>query len=474
MQLKIKKIFITTIFLIIGSILPDHSFATAKLRKGIQNENNNSALCPVYSKKDKVTQYKSYKRKQSLLRGLWMLSLFTVGNYSSLYYSPFSLTQIKSDNFNRTLLNFDQKNDSIAVVIRTWSEDAKTALVAAESALDQVNHLSELVIVTDQKSVDAVEQDLVGPLKELYGDKKKIKFIVEDSFLINGHIQQKYSKMMADKYTDAKYIAHLDSDAAITEWEDNCFLRDGKPINDYDLWDNLPDSVRQWRTGTAFLLGEEVNHEYSRVNQHVYPRELYKKIRDEIESIHGVSFKEMFTKYNLVGTGSDLRKVLNSTLISDFNAMGAFAHLKFPDLMYQLDLSTGEEWRKICTTQCNSRRWSNTCCDSFRREQIENAKNNVPIKAHLICSDYKEGHPCECINEKNGNTKKKRSLISQTNEVVKETHYFEPCNTSTNTAGFKCDNGYCYGSAIEDTCEKIINWFDQQKDRGQYPSCKCP
>ena len=484
MNHNLKQLFFIILLLLGQTYLPIDASATA-----VQRKNSNPSFIgdgdTSYSQEETKVRPFSYRNKRNASKAAWIIGLFALGNYSSLYFTPFqgnvsNISELPIEGIsknNSSAVVPIVKDDSISVVLRTWSEDAATALVAAESALTQIPHLLELVIVTDQGSTEAVQHELINPLNELIGKSdKKIKFIVEEPFLHNGHIQQKYSKMMADTYTNASYILHLDSDGAITNWEDDCFLRDKLPINEFDSWENLPDSVRQWREGTAFLLGVEKNdvkYEYSRVNQHVYPRQLYKMVRDELEKIHGVSFKELFTKFNLVGTGLDHRKINGSILISDFNILGAFADKL--GVMFSLNLGEGGKWRKICTTQCNARRWSNTCCDQFRHEQIENAKNHKPVKAHLVCDDYGEDHPCHCDNENNKINKGQRALLKKPNNQAPEgSQYFEPCITPTGTNGYKCGaEGYCYGSAIEDTCELITNWFDQQEDRSQFPDCKC-
>ena len=38
------------------------------------------------------------------------------------------------------------------------------------------------------------------------------KLVIEDAFLNDGHIQQKYSKLTADLHTEAEFILHIDSD----------------------------------------------------------------------------------------------------------------------------------------------------------------------------------------------------------------------------------------------------------------------
>ena len=178
----------------------------------------------------------------------------------------------------------------------------------------------------------------------------------------------------------------------------------------------------------------------------------------------------------MVGTGNHLRQKLGDYLISDFNLLGGASYYYFPETMFQLNLGEpGAAWRKICTTQCNSRRWSDKCCEVFRLEQIAAGQSGQPVSNHLECENYDSDHPCACETEKGKKRKKNPTKKNHTVSQNTQQEFYTPCTTQTNTTGFKClADGYCYGSVTEDTCEKIVEWFDRQENRKLYPDCKCP
>jgi hypothetical protein len=73
----------------------------------------------------------------------------------------------------------------------------------------------------------------------------------------------------------------------------------------------------------------QVLHEYSRSPLHVYPRALYKPAREHIEKVHGkgiVSFLQ-------TRVGKHTHEADEARLFSDFNYLGAYAHLVRPDLV---------------------------------------------------------------------------------------------------------------------------------------------
>ena len=243
---------------------------------------------------------------------------------------------------------------------------------------------------------------------------------------------------MADTYARGDYILHIDSDCVILKWDESCFRseEDGKPVNDFATYDqlrkatapNISDAawiegpnIRQWKNGTDFVLGLGTNgdnHEWSRLNQHVYPRELYPILRQRVEQVHNVSFHDSFLKLKMVGTFDDLRserqKGNNPVLVSDFNLLGATAFYFAPDLMFSKNLtSPGTAWRPICVSQCNARIYSKKCCQQWMHEEMlkidEGKGDKVP--AHLPkCKTFSKNQPCSCMKNRTQEILSQRSL----------------------------------------------------------------
>lgn len=208
-----------------------------------------------------------------------------------------------------------------------------------------------------------------------HGVDVPVKFFVEPKLLENGHIQQKYSKLTADTHTSAQYILHVDSDLWYHSWNEDCFFSptDHRPIVEFDSWDHLTPEVEQWRNGSERLLKLPVGaikFEYSRANQHVYPRSLYRGLRSYLETRHGKSFEKIFKETPLVGTNAHLvakraHGVSSALLVSDFNLIGAFAHYFAPRSVHFVNLgspSKDDPPHAECVSQCNLRLFSPKCC----------------------------------------------------------------------------------------------------------------
>jgi hypothetical protein len=112
----------------------------------------------------------------------------------------------------------------------------------------------------------------------------------------------------------------------------------GKPTLEYQTYAELADTgVNRWQNGTAFAVGHPIVFEYSRSNEHIYPRAAYAPARAHIEErFNGISFPDFLA----TRPGSRKGKVRadhrtleakylpkgerdNHALFSDFNYMGA-------------------------------------------------------------------------------------------------------------------------------------------------------
>ena len=352
-------------------------------------------------------------------------------------------------------------------------------------------NLNEMVVITDDKSGPMVKQTLPEALQKKAKDDPtlqpqlaKLKVIVEPTFLSRGQIQQTYSKMTSDLHTTSPYILHLDSDVYVTHWDDSCWLRQGLPVLEYQSFATLPEEVAVWRNGSEKLLQRSVEFEFSRRNQHVYPRELYGALRSHLEAKHKHSFADIFSTFRLVGRMHDHRKDANSTLVSDFNLMGAFAYYFRPELMEWVDLgSPGAQPLPLCIRQCNARLLSLECCQWFYKYS-EGA--HVDCKA---CGSLPEEHPCLCNNLR-VSERKKKDLIEAGKaqlaaaapaaaaavriDLASKRLWVKGCRMPSGTSGWQCQQSFCYGSQEGQSCKWIADYLREHGQREAADQCQCP
>lgn len=119
---------------------------------------------------------------------------------------------------------------------------------------------------------------------------------------------QQITKLMADTYSDADYILHMDSDTVFTrDVTPETFIVDGKPIIYYEPYSRV--GMEPWHPIVSEVLGWSPENEFMRRFPFVYPRWLYKRFRGFIEEKYFVPFDEYvssrpyrsFTEFNIVG-----------------------------------------------------------------------------------------------------------------------------------------------------------------------------
>jgi len=126
------------------------------------------------------------------------------------------------------------------------------------------------------------------------------------------YLGQQVTKLLADVFSDADYICHVDSDCVFfrpTSPVD--FIVDGKPrvlMQSYELVGrHCP-----WQQPTEQFLGCRVLDNFMRQQPFTFPRWLYAAMRGHALAMHGTDIESYVTGRPLRG-------------FSEFNALGAFA-----------------------------------------------------------------------------------------------------------------------------------------------------
>ncbi|CAM9442866.1 unnamed protein product [Ectocarpus sp. 4 AP-2014] len=244
----------------------------------------------------------------------------------------------------------------MSVMYRTFAGDASLFEMSIAGVIAHVSCAVEVVVVV-------VEADIA--LFEAIVDQFRSTapfpiHVVGEPELMNGHIQQKYSKLRADLYTQGDYILHMDSDVVI--FEDVTYShvfhleKPVLPFRRYRKEEGDPElkATTCWQLGTSRAIGEDVYHEFSVFNTHVYPRSMYPAARAFIEQHHGMPFVD-FMATRQGSCNAHLRDILKWTLdergvmFSDFNYIGAYLWYHMHDAVHWLAIdpydTEPDDWR---------------------------------------------------------------------------------------------------------------------------------
>lgn len=163
----------------------------------------------------------------------------------------------------------------------------------------------------------------------------------------DGYMFAMYTKMMADRYSDADMIMVLDSDHILLRPVSlDQFMQGGLPVIRYKHWTEDPsdpslvEGYRQWAPPTERLLGVALDRDYMRGPPFLFWRDTFLKTRLRIEEVTGLPF--MDAVYS--DRPYDYRQFLSHPKTNcDYEVLGCYA-TKFQPGRYALAHDNGEPW----------------------------------------------------------------------------------------------------------------------------------
>lgn len=140
------------------------------------------------------------------------------------------------------------------------------------------------------------------------------------------YLGQQVTKLMADRYSDADYICHVDSDCIFHRplTPEDLFL-DGKPRIVMTPYDRVPRGG-SWQRITSAFLGQDVRFDFMQQLPLVFPRSLYADLRQHTETLHRTDVESYVMAQPHRG-------------FSEFNALGALAYRSHRDTFTWVDSS---------------------------------------------------------------------------------------------------------------------------------------
>ncbi|CAN0000310.1 unnamed protein product [Ectocarpus sp. 6 AP-2014] len=218
----------------------------------------------------------------------------------------------------------------VTVMYRTFVGDAKLFNASIASVIEHVSSAFEVVVVVVEADVGFFES-IVQPFR--IAAPFPIRVIGEPE-LMDGKLQQKYSKLRADLYTEGDYILHLDSDAVV--FQDLSFAHMfhlGKPVLPFRRYEKNRGlegwtETMCWESGISSAIGEDVIHDFGVLNTHLYPRSMYPAAREFIEQHHEMPFVDFMASRRgscmHPGTETERTQDERALVFSDSNFVGAY------------------------------------------------------------------------------------------------------------------------------------------------------
>jgi len=132
-----------------------------------------------------------------------------------------------------------------------------------------------------------------------------------------GYFHQQWIKLNADKYSDADYILHIDSDSFVKGPCDVMdFFEGNKPVWLWSWYTDLGDTV-PWQAPTEKAVGATVDKEYMRTPVVIMDIRTYPSVRNKMAELHGDASGYIFeapvsgykfSEYNVAGYVADTQQ----------------------------------------------------------------------------------------------------------------------------------------------------------------------
>ena len=241
-----------------------------------------------------------------------------------------------------------------AIVLRTYWKDLPWFALALRSIVRFAHGFSEVVVAMPETSRAWFVRD-VDALEACRASDAKLVFVAT---VADDYLGQQITKLQADTFTDAEFIAHVDSDCIFNRPTTAAELvAGGRPRIVTCTLDEL-GRHHPWRAPTEAFLGEAVAFDYMQQPPFVYPRGLYGRVRAFCIAQHDVTIERYVGACPPRG-------------FSEFNVLGAYAHRHAPELLEFVS-------RESAPKPCCDWYWSWGGLDAGSRQRIERALADSP------------------------------------------------------------------------------------------------
>jgi hypothetical protein len=214
---------------------------------------------------------------------------------------------------------------TVDIFIRTYYKDLPWLAYCLRAIETYAHGFRRVVLVAPASSAARLRRSGLGLSVTTH--------ICED--FADDYLGQQVTKLLADQYSDADFICHLDSDCilrrAVTPSD---LIVEGKAVMSMTPYAALPHD-EGWRRLSAAFLRRPVEFDFMRRPPFVYPRWLYPALRDFTVSEHGRPLADHIVAQPPRG-------------FSEFNAMGALAYYRFFDRFHWRLVESNQRDESFC------------------------------------------------------------------------------------------------------------------------------
>lgn len=208
----------------------------------------------------------------------------------------------------------------VDIFCRTYDGDAKWLAKTLPTWIEHCTWVRKIIV----SGIDSECTDVKGVCAD-----NEVDFVADDESaeITDGYINQQYTKMRADLFTDADMVMFIDSDTVCR----GLSVRDdlstnGVPDLLHSSWDRVGDAMC-WRAPTQQWIGRTPPYEFMRRFPLLYHTDTLRQCREYISKTNGKTLL-------------DIMKGAKS--VSEFNLIGAYAWEFEHDRYHWVDADTSD------------------------------------------------------------------------------------------------------------------------------------
>lgn len=211
------------------------------------------------------------------------------------------------------------------IVIRSYYKDFRWLSYCLRSIRKFCHGFSNVIVIIPQSSAERFRWLGLGA--------GVTTVVCEDYY--DDYLGQQVTKLMADSYSEADFICHLDADCVFRRAirPPDLFVN-GKPTFVITPYRVLPNSLPWQRLSEGFL-GREVEFDFMRRQPLVFPRWLYRDLRQFGRRAFGITLGDYVMSRPSAG-------------FSEYNALGAYAYYHHADAFKWVVRSVPEPEEEFC------------------------------------------------------------------------------------------------------------------------------
>lgn len=261
---------------------------------------------------------------------------------------------------------------NVDALVKTYVGDAHWLVSCLRSFEVYGKLFRNVIVVFPNYEEEYFRSFLIDHRESPLGFRLNLVLVSQQEVIPVGYVQQSYSKLHADEYSDADAFYIFDSDAILVRtvtWQD--FYENNKLLVRYLNWNEVHEDHQKWRERTEAAIGITGNRSFMVMMGQVYPREAFVGVRQTIEKLNDMPLRDFYLQEvcpNRRSLPHPVEFELHGLWLSKYGGTNVkFIHRDSEDAtQYFQAVKQAWSWggydpMKVINNECHLRKYNNKC-----------------------------------------------------------------------------------------------------------------